>query len=77
MYISRSIPTLDVLENWCSRMELMDSRTEARRLWFVSLASRKLGVDIEEKSCRILVQAAGARCSTYGAMLLIIANRAG
>lgn len=55
----------------------MDSRTEASRLWFVSLASRKLGVDIEEKSCRILVQAAGARCSTYGAMLLIIANRAG
>lgn len=58
-------------------MELMDSSIEARRLWFVSLASRKLGVDIDEKSCNILEHAPGDICSTYGAMLLVIAKRAG
>ena len=55
----------------------MHSRIEARRLWFVSLANRKLGVDIDEKSCRILEHAPGDKCSTYGAMLLVIARRAG
>jgi hypothetical protein len=41
----------------------MDSSTEARRAWFVSLARRKLGADIEEKSCRSREHVAGERCS--------------
>ena len=58
-------------------MELIDSRTEARRLWFVSLASKKLGADIDENSCKILEHAPGAKCSTHGAILFITASRAG
>lgn len=55
----------------------MDSRTEASSAWFESLANRKLGADMDVNSCSNLEHASGTRCSTYGAMLLITARRAG
>ena len=55
----------------------MNSSTEQRSVWFVSFANRKLGAAIDAKSCRILEQVAGERCSKYGAMLFKIAIRAG
>jgi hypothetical protein len=42
----------------------MDSSIEASRAWFVSLANRKLGAAIDEKSCRIFEQVSGDRFST-------------
>lgn len=58
-------------------MVLIESSTEERRVWFVSLASRKLGAAMDEKSCKSFEHPFGDMCCTYAAMLLIIASRAG
>lgn len=68
---------MDVLVNLCSRTALMDSRTEASSAWFESLANRKLGADMDINSCSNLEHVSATRCSTYGAILLITARRAG
>lgn len=54
----------DSLVNWCSRTALMNSSSNDRSAWFVSLANRKLGADIEENSCIILEHVAGDKCCT-------------
>lgn len=58
-------------------MALMASRSDCRRIGFVSLAKRKLGDDMEVKSCSILLLAVWPKHSIYAAMLFMIANRAG
>lgn len=58
-------------------MVLIESRTEERRRWLVSLARRKLGAAIEEKSCKSFEQPVGDMCCIYAEMLFIIASRAG
>jgi hypothetical protein len=46
-------------------------------VWLVSLASKKLGDDMEANSCSILEQALGDSRSTYAPMLFKMASRAG
>lgn len=55
---------MNELVNLCSKIELIDSSTEVRRLWLESFASKKLGADMDENSCKILEHAAGDMCST-------------
>lgn len=40
----------DLPVNLCSRIMLMKSSNDARRVWLVSFANKKLGEDMEEKS---------------------------
>ena len=47
---------------WCSMTALMDSSSDCSRAWFVSLASRKLGEDMEVKSCNSLELVVVERC---------------
>ena len=61
----------------CSTMAFIKSSNDARSVWFVSLASRKLGADIEEKSWMSLEQALGEMCVMYGATLLRMMKRVG
>ena len=55
----------------------MASNNERSRSWFVSLAKRNDGDDIELKSNMILEQVAGLRPSRYADTLLMTAKRAG
>lgn len=45
----------DLQVYWCSKMESMDSSKDRKRPWFVSLARRNDGDDIELNSCISLV----------------------
>ena len=46
-------------------------------VWLVSVASKKVGDDMEENSSTSLELVARWRSFTYGAMLLMMARRAG
>jgi hypothetical protein len=41
----------------------MKSSNDARRVWFVSFANKKLGADMDEKSWMTFEQALGEMCS--------------
>jgi hypothetical protein len=58
-------------------MEFIDSNSDLRRSWFVSLANKKDGEDIELNNCIIFEQVGPLKPSRYPAMLLITARRAG
>lgn len=58
-------------------MAFMASSNECSSVWLLSFARRKLGDDIEAKSCSSFELDARPRFSVYAAMLLMIARRAG
>ncbi len=58
-------------------MEFIDSSSARRRSWFVSLARRKDGDDMELNSCTSFELVTGLIASRNGVMLLITASRAG
>jgi hypothetical protein len=55
----------------------MNSSKAERRKLFDSFASKKLGDDMDAKSCRIFEQEVDDNRSTYAPMFLRIAMRAG
>lgn len=58
-------------------MEFMDSRSECNSAWFVSLANKKAGADMEANNCTIFVLAAAEIGLMCGATFAMIARSAG
>lgn len=55
----------------------MNPSNADNNVWLVSLASKKLGDDMETNSCNVFEQALGDSRSTYAPMLFRIASSAG
>ena len=58
-------------------MAFMLSKSDCKRSWLLSFASRKPGEDMDEKSCRSFEDAEALRFSRYAEILLMTANKAG